>query len=67
MERRGSHLARLGAAISLITLVAGVRALPAGAVAPTLTLPPERLYTGVDLPIAFTGADPISGDDRAIG
>jgi hypothetical protein len=66
MERRGSHLARLGAVIGLVALVAGVRALPAGAVAPSLTLPPERLYTLVDTPIAFTGADPISGDDRAL-
>src|SRR5687767_1685487 len=66
MERRGSHLARLGAVIGLVALVAGVHALPAAAVPPELTLPPERLYTLVDTPIAFTGTDPLSGDDRAI-
>ncbi|HEV7720402.1 MAG TPA: Ig-like domain-containing protein [Iamia sp.] len=66
MGRRGSHLARIGAVIGLTVLVAGGHALPAGAVAPDLTLPPERLYTLVDTPIAFTGVDPISGDDRAI-
>jgi len=65
MGRRGSHLARIGAVIGLAALVAGVHPAPAGA-APAFGTPPTRLYTLVDAPIAFTGSDAISGQDRAL-
>ena len=48
-----------------LALSMGLGTSPAEAVTPVLAAP-ERVYTGVDIPLLFTGTDPISGDDKAM-
>jgi hypothetical protein len=61
--------ARLGRSALVVTLIAMVVVVSsdlASAAPPTLTNPPERLYTLINTGIAFAGQDPISGDDREL-
>lgn len=52
--------------MALIAVLVVIGSDVASAAPPTLTNPPERLYTLINTPIAFVGQDPISGDDREL-
>ncbi|MCB0958162.1 MAG: hypothetical protein KDB04_01400, partial [Acidimicrobiales bacterium] len=58
-------IARIVAVVGLLALSIGIGVQSAEAVTPVL-MAPERVYTGIDVPLPFTGTDPISGDDKAI-
>jgi hypothetical protein len=58
-------VARIVAVVGLIALSVGLGEAPAQATVPVLVAP-ERVYTGIDVPLLFTGTDPISGDEKTM-
>ena len=63
--KHSAALARIVAVVGLLALSVGIGVHPAEATTPVLVAP-ERVYTGIDVPLLFTGTDPISGDDKAM-